>query len=348
MFLNPFRFFVSFFTFFALYAVDPENSVTQPEDETKTDDEPVSLADEVLKDFENAEETEPEQQEQEEQKDEDAPKPEEAEQKPEGEEKKELSDADFDSSDIKNPNTKERFEKLRDIYKETKGELDTLRSENESYKQSFNELRNLGFTDEAAAEDLINFASYRNVIANGDAEQFKQIIEQQIQQFEELHGKRVSVSASIIDTYKDIREKVDALELDPDDALEIARARRARERLSREQETVNIQTQNAQQQEIVLNKAIDEVSRFDEAMKRSDPDFNAIKEKLKPFLPRIAKEYPPEKWLSTIQLQYETIKQSFESGRGGNIEPLRSNGNKQGSPAPKNLQDAVLQDFGFN
>jgi hypothetical protein len=268
----------------------------------------------------------------------------------EEEAKKAITDKDLEPLNSKSQSTNQRFQKLTDGFKEKSKQVEELTKENEYFKDSFAALNKLGFNDEAAGRDLVALAEYRNVVSSGDVEAFKASIANQIKNFEAMHGKRVSISASALDDVPELRAKVDSFEMDEDTALEIARSRMLEQRalqLQAEQESLMF---NRQQQEQAVNSAISEVSALQESWAKTDPDFNAILPHLAKQIEEIGAKYPPNQWAHLIQMQYGSIKQALASASRPSREiyqPLRSNGGGSSRVAPTSPEQAALFAMGY-
>ncbi|KAF0844331.1 hypothetical protein FNL37_1775 [Methylovorus glucosotrophus] len=334
--------------YFSLMAVDGEADATSADDSAA--DEPVEdpseavltelgLGDDSAADVEagagNAEEQKP--------------ADEAAEQKPVDD--KAITDDDLKPLMSRNPNTNERFRKVTEGYKTEKERADKLEASVMQFKESFDHLRQLGFSDENAANDLVNFSEYRQVLATGDADKFQAIIADQIRQFEAAHGRRIQISASILDQYPDIAQRVENLELDEPTALEVARARSLQERAQRQSAGMNEQRQLQEQQTQVIDKAVSDVEALQKSWQSTDPDFPAILPYLKQDLEEIGKRFPPSQWPGILEIQYKSLKKSLTAQRSSQrsqAQPLRGNGFGASRPASAATPaEAVLQDLGL-
>jgi hypothetical protein len=261
-----------------------------------------------------------------------------------------LTDADLAPLDSKNPKTNERFQKVTEGYKQEKQRADTLAADNQRLNESFDAFRQLGYSDEYAAHDLVNFAEYRKAIYSGDEKAFQQIISEQLKQFETAHGKRVSISASTLDDFPDLKEKVEALELDEDLAHEVARNRKIQERANRDNEIRGQQQHSQQQQQEELQKSFYSVETMQANWQKNDPDFSAILPHLRSQMEEIGANYPPAMWPKLLDMQYKSLKKALSEYRQVRVDdtPLRGNGHQGGRPAPSSPQEAVLQELGLD
>lgn len=266
------------------------------------------------------------------------------------EEKKGLSEADLAPLESKNQSTNERFKKVTEGYKQEKQRADTALADVEKYKSSFESLKSLGFNDAQAADDLVMFAGFRNVVASGDVDTFKQVIASQIKQFEQMHGKRVAIDVSALDDHDDLKQKVKNFELPEDVALEVARTRTTQAREEQAKKTIESQQAEQQQRNEVMNGSIAQVNAMEANWKKTDPDASALLPHLKAQMERIAKTFPPEQWPAVIEMQYQSLKGAMAQtvSRDTVSRPLRAAGHTAGLLEPTNPQDAVLQALGLD
>ena len=268
-----------------------------------------------------------------------------------------ITDDDLKPLESKNPRTNERFERLTAGYKEVKAKAETLeadiqryQAENQQYKQSFDALQQLGFTDQAGAQDLIALAHYRNALGRGDEEAFKRMIADQVRTFEALHGKKVSIQASALDQFGDLKQRVENMELDEQTALELAKHRNVQARLAREQANYQQQAQRQQSVQAGLQNAVGQVEQMQATWQATDPDYQAILPHLQAKMQEIGSQFPPEAWPKVIALQYQSLKDALAANavQRSSITPLRGNNRAAGRPAPSTPQEAVLQELGFD
>lgn len=267
-------------------------------------------------------------------------------------EKKDITDADLEPLNSKNQSTNERFQRLTEGFKQSKAQIEELSSENARYKESFNALQQLGFSDQSAAQDLIQFSQYRNALASGDMDTIKAIFAEQVRQVEMLTGKKLSVQASALDRFDDLRGKVENLDIDEDTAIELARHRSVQERAARDNQAQRQQQERNQQVETSILQAVDSVTALQSEWQRTDPDYAAILPYLHEDIEQVAKTFPPAQWASVIKQQYQTVKKALvkaqQSAPVQSVQPLRGNGRQAGSPAPSTAQEAVLSELGLD
>ncbi len=262
-----------------------------------------------------------------------------------------ITEDDLVPLDSKNQATNERFRKVTEGYKAEKERASALESEVTRYRESFDALKQLGFADETAAQDLIEFSEYRKVINSGDVDAFKRIISDQVKAFENFYGKKVNIAASGLDDFPDLKQKVENLELDEDIALELARTRNLQNRAQRENQVRSQNQQASMQTQQQVEGAVADVEALQAYWSKTDPDYQAVLPHLQAKMTEIGKNYHPTQWANLIQLQYTSIKEALiaaGANRSSNNLPLRGNGNMTGKPAPRTPEEAVLAELGLD
>ena len=340
--------FVSLFSFFMLSIDEGDGgAVEEPAEEESSEPEEAATPEEaVLEELGLNEGAEAEEEQTQAEEPAAEAKPEEV--QPEATEPGDITDADLEPLNSKNQKTNERFHKVTEGYKAEKARAEQLEGQVAMYQESLQAIRDLGYTDEAAAQDLVNFADYRKAIYSGDVEGFQRILADQIRQFEVMYGKKVNVRASVMDEHPDLAAKVDNFDMDEATAFELARNRSLQDRAMRDAQQRNQAAAQQQQQQQVVYQAADYVDSMQRHWQENDPDFAAILPHLQPYMQEIGKSYPPHMWPQVIDLQYKSIKKALTETRQREASsgmPLRGNGHMSGRPAPTTVQEAVLQEL---
>lgn len=260
-----------------------------------------------------------------------------------------LSDADLEKPK-RGEKSAERWQKMSAGYRAEREAKQGLETQVAHYQESIKALQDLGFDSQEAAQDLVEFSKYRDVLKTGDVEAFSAMVSQQIQQFEEFHGKRPKISGGILDKYPELKAKVDDFDLDEDVATEIARGRSLQERVQRETTRRDEFQQVERDNQDYLNTVVDEVAALQAGWAKNDPDYAAVLPHLQAKMAGISTRRP-ELWVDAVRDQYETIRgmlvESAKTGRGQ--QPLRGNGRALGNVmVPQNPQQAALAAMGFD
>ena len=262
-----------------------------------------------------------------------------------------ITEADLEPLNSKNQGTIERFRKVTEGYKSEKTRADGLSEQVRLGQESFDSLRELGFSDENAANDLVNFASFRKALGSGDVETVRQAIADVVKKFEAAHGKRIAVTASVLDDYPEIKGQVDDFTMPEATALEIIRGRKVQEYQQSADNQRNQRANEDAQHDVVIGQAVESVKALQANWEKIDPDFVAIMPLLHPQMEEIARNFPPSQWPQIVDMQYKTLKRTMSaqaSKRPQGENPLRGNGHKLGMAAPSTPQEAVLQELGLS
>lgn len=260
-----------------------------------------------------------------------------------------LTEADLAPLDSKNQSTNERFRKVTEGYKQEKQRADTAEAEALRYKESFESLRQLGYNDAAAADDLVEFSAFRKALQAGDEQAVRQAISNTIKMFEAAHGKRITIQASVLDDFPDLKQQVGDLEITEQAALELARSRRIQERASRESQQLRQEQDASAAHQQAIQQSVSSVQQMQANWEQTDPDFKALLPHLRAQMESVAREFPPEQWPRVIEMQYRSLKAALAGQqRSAAPAPLRGNGHMAGRPAPSNPEEAVLQELGLS
>lgn len=272
--------------------------------------------------------------------------------KPEEQKKLEgLTDADLAPLDSKNQSTNERFRKVTEGYKQEKQRADSAQADAQRYKDSFESLRELGYSDAAAADDLVEFSAFRKALVSGDAQTVRQSISNVVKMFEANHGKRLSVAASALDDFPDLKKQVDEFDMPEETALELVRSRKIQERAQREAGQREALSEERSITEQAIVQSVDAVKQMQAGWEKSDPDFKVLLPHLRAQMEEVARNFPAQQWPQIVEMQYKSLKKALTeqaAQRTTSTLPLRGTGHQVGKPAPATPQDAVLQELGLS
>ena len=261
-----------------------------------------------------------------------------------------LTDDDLKPLDSKNKATNERFEKLTQGYKELESRVanyEQLEQKAQGYEQAFAELQNLGFNDGDSAQSLIEFSEYRNALKSGDVEKFKQIVANEIQQFELYTGKRINIQASGLDGDQELQQRVQRQELSEDDAIKIARLNNLEKRASIQNQTQYNQQTEQQFREQENARVEQDVLTLQTNLQKTDPDYQAVVGAMQSELQEITRSLPPAQWAKTIEIVYNAKKAALVQAQPQKqgFTPLRANSAKGGKPVFKTVDEQIAYDL---
>jgi hypothetical protein len=260
-----------------------------------------------------------------------------------------LTEADLAPLDSKSQNANERFRKVTEGYKQEKQRADEASAEAQRYRESFESLKQLGYNDAAAAEDLVEFSAFRKALQEGDEQAVRMAISNTIKMFEAAHGKRITIQASVLDDFPDLQRQVDGLEITEQAALELARSRRIQERASRESQQLRREQEFSAAHQQAIQQSVESVKQMQANWEQTDPDFKALLPHLQAQMEDVARNFPPDQWPRVIEMQYRSLKAALagQAQRSAAPAPLRGTGHTVGRPAPSNPTEAVLQELGL-
>lgn len=239
------------------------------------------------------------------------------------------------------PKAQERFRALANVNKEVTAEVESLRAQTEYIGTTFKEH---GITRE-------QFEMATNLIGAMNRGEWDKVIagmQDQMRQVALLSGKHIE-GVDALSVMPDLKEKVDNLQLSPEDAAEMARARTERaiqqQRAQRSQQAQREQEQShqqAQQQEHARQQAIVAVDRLCAELKSSDLDFGRIEAALLPRVGELFADLPPAKWAEAFQRQYTLMKSMGAPARGNSAGTLRAGGANNPVAKPADMFQAMF------
>lgn len=237
--------------------------------------------------------------------------------------------------------------KSQERFKELTGRLKEKDSELQQYTQAFDVVREAFGGGDDAIVRIQESAPYFQALAKQDWQTVESILIQQLQQVSLLTGKSHQVDA--LAAFPDLREKVDAFELDEGTALELARVRQAQQHY----QTIEQTTQQAAQQQVQTQLAYQQggnaVMQLATQWETNDPDYKAKEAILMTKAAQIRDSFPPHQWAQQLQFAYDLIgsmpAQNMQQQRSpGALRPTNLSGQRK---APTDTASYVLRDFGM-
>ena len=213
----------------------------------------------------------------------------------------------------------------------------------------------------ATPEVLSGHLSYIKAINTGDLEGALAFIESERAALARALGKPLE-GVDLLADFPDLRQRVDGFELTEQDALEMAKLRRAQQQTEAQRQSQEQQQQQQYQQRQQMDaynakrtSALSEIKAWTEAQ-QSSIDWDVMEGAVVSFLQQpatqqILAQTPPENWLSIIKSHYASLQQlaarSVQAPRTGTT-PLRPRG-AGGTVASQasSSEDAVRQRLGY-
>lgn len=262
---------------------------------------------------------------------------------------KAITEEDLQRPENLSHKARDRFEKLVGGYKAEKARADEAHAELVQANESFKALQDLGFRDEAAGRDLVQFAQFRQALAT-NPKQALQTLQGVMRQIELQHGLRAP-STSALEEYPDLVELVNNEKMDYQHALEVARAREAQAAQQQQNQQFKQRQESDFQQQHATQTAIQTVERMESQWRATNPDYAAIHPHIQSEMQTIARQFPPAMWPQQIDLLYKTISRAMASRarpQSSQPTPLRGNGHAASRPAPKSTAEAALLAMGMS
>lgn len=274
-------------------------------------------------------------------KGEEEPKPEEPEE-PEVEEPKQEAKPEDDNTPPEGISKKaqERFHNLVSKVKEKDEHISRLTADLEGIR---NVMRDTG----ASPEDIGKAFDYMKAITSGDMEHVAQVIKEQVRQYTLMTGRQLQLDDPLSD-FPDLREKVNAYQMDEQAAIEMARYR------NHQQQTQNYILQNQEQQyrasqeANMRSQAISEVARMGDDWAKNDPDYRYKEDVILKQIPAIKQNFPPHLWPQQVKILYETMSSiPMNKPVTNNPPPLRASGQTAGARQPGSMLEALQIGLGY-
>lgn len=300
--------------------------VENNEPEVIENDEPESMLEAIqdgLKTDEPEEEAKPEEPEPEAKPEEEA-KPENEDEPPEGISKK----------------AQERFRSMVTKVKEKDAEIERISSD-------LNGIRNMMKETGGKPEDFAKTFEYIRALNNGDLDHARNILEEQVRQLTIATGKPFS-QVDPLQQFPDLRERVNAYQMDEQTAIEMARFRTGQQQQQQQVNQYQQRQQSEQQAMQARNNAIAEIDRLGNEWAKSDPDY-AMKEGLITAQAKlISEQFPPHQWPAQVKLMYQTISSMpVQKPVAHTPPPLRASGQSGGARQPGSMLEALQNGLGY-
>ncbi|MCB4358430.1 hypothetical protein [Quatrionicoccus australiensis] len=234
----------------------------------------------------------------------------------------------------------ERFRNIVSKVKEKEAELTSVRSDLDG-------IRTLMKDTGGTPEDFSRTFEYIRAVRSGDFDNARSILEDQIRQLSVATGKPFG-QVDPLSQFPDLRERVNAYQMDEPTALEIARSRSNAD-AQRKAEQQFSERQNQERQSVQARQsAIAEIDRLGAEWAKSDPDY-AVKEGIiTQRAQEIAAQFPPSQWAAQVKLMYSAISSMpVHKPAAPSPAPLRASGQSAGARQPTNMLEALQSGLGY-
>lgn len=235
----------------------------------------------------------------------------------------------------------ERFRNIVSKVKEKEAELTAVRSDLDG-------IRTLMKDTGGTPEDFSSTFEYIRAIRSGDFDNARSILEDQIRQLSVATGKPFG-QVDPLSQFPDLRERVNAYQMDEPTALEIARSRSNADAQRKAEQQFNERQQQQRESVNSRQSAIAEIDRLGAEWEKSDPDY-AVKEGIiTQKAKEIAANFPPSQWAAQVKLMYSAISSMpVQKTTVSAPAPLRASGQSAGARQPNSMLEALQSGLGYS
>jgi len=234
----------------------------------------------------------------------------------------------------------ERFTKLVTRVKEHEAQVTELSSTLGQFREM---IQSTGTTPQEFSQAI----DYMRMVKHGDFEGALRIMDEQRRMLSLAMGKPLP-GADPLAQFPDLRQRVDAYQMDEQTALEIARNRVQSNHMQQAQQQQLQTQQQAMQEQQTKAQAIQQIDQLGQQWARTDPDFTVKEDIILKQLPEIAKNFPPSMWANQVRILYNTLSaMPVQNRQPPQPAPLRPSGQQAGARQPKSMLEAMEMGLGY-
>ena len=186
------------------------------------------------------------------------------------------------------------------------------------------------------------------MINKGDFDGALRLIDDQRRQISLAIGKPLP-GADPLSEFPDLRQRVDAYQMDEQSAIEIARSRMMQQQSQQNQQQQYDNHQRSQMQQQTRQQAISQIDEMGKKWAKTDPDFTAKEEIILKQLPEIARNFPSNMWPQQVAILYNTLSSMpMQQPTRHNPAPLRPTGQTAGNRQPGSMLEAMEMGLGYS
>ena len=242
------------------------------------------------------------------------------------------------------PKAQERFRSLVEANKSKEQELEESRNTVAEIQKT---IQNTGVSPEEFG-GLLDFARMANSQSPDEKRQAFNIAKGEMQRL----AKEIGVEeggVDLLDGFQDLQQKVDNYELDRNDAIELANARRGQQRMTEQNKQVEQKKQQSLTQQSDIQKSTQSIEEFMANRQKTDIDFDAKEKYLMGQVQNIQEQYPPSQWPTVVASLYDALgtmsgnqvqKQKLTAS-----SPIQSSGQASGATNPASMADAIMSEL---
>lgn len=197
-------------------------------------------------------------------------------------------------------------------------------------------------------EDFAKTFEYIKALNSGDFQYARTILEEQVRQLSVLTGKPFG-EVDPLSQFHDLRERVNAYQMDEQTALEMARHRSTQQAQDNAYQQMRQQQESQQAFTQVRQQAISDIDRLGTEWARTDPDYKFKEQIINKRANEIASQFPPQQWAAQVKLIYQTLSSvPLQKEVVNTPPPLRSSGQSAGNRQPGSMLEALQNGLGYS
>lgn len=234
----------------------------------------------------------------------------------------------------------ERFRSMVTKVKEKDSEIERLSND-------LGGIRKLMQETGGKPEDFSKTFEYIRALNHGDFDHARSILEDQIRQLTIATGKPFN-QVDPLSQFPDLRERVNAYQMDEQTAIEMARHRSTQQAQQQAVNQYQQRQQSEQQSAQVRQQAIAEIDRLGSEWARTDPDYAMKEGMITAQAKLISEQFPPHQWPAQVKLMYQTISSMpIPKPQTNQPAPLRASGQSGGTRQPTSMLEALQSGLGY-
>lgn len=238
-------------------------------------------------------------------------------------------------------------EKAQARFRKLAGRVHELSEAHEAAQRSIEEFRDVVRSTGASPQDFSMALDYLRAMNSGDMQTALRIVEDQRRMISLAIGQPLP-GADALAEFPDLRQRVQAYQMDESAALEIARARVMQREQAQRRHGMEQQYQQQAAVQQTRAQAIGEIDRLGTDWAKTDPDYAIKEEVILKQLPTIAREFPPNMWPHQVRLLYQSLSaMPMPAQRSSNPPPLRPSGQTAGARQPGSMLEALQAGLGY-
>jgi len=255
-------------------------------------------------------------------------------------------DLTADEKKALNAKTGARFNEVISTLKSRETEIATLTEQMKPLAEARDTMIGILEETKTSSDQLSAYLEFNRMLQSGDPKELEsalQMIENQRATIYQALGREpAGGDIDLLKGFHDLKKQVEDEEITRAAALEIAAARREKVASAARTQQQQNQQHGVAQVEKARKTALADITAWTKKLTAEDLDYKAKEDMLLEQVDEVLKTYPPNQWLTTLQMLYRGIViQKAPPVQDKTKQPLRPSGPKTGAKAPQNMFEAM-------